>query len=223
MKDVLVGTFYKEQTTTTKALDRHGTIIFDLGKVVFNLSFDRTFQFWSTASGRQLDGIKSKFRFDGLFDKFESGKISSKKFRAEVSQRLDLKLSDEAFDKGWCDIYLDVYNGIDNLLVDLKRNYKLVALTNTNIIHDRVWKAKYADTLRHFEKVFCSHELKTKKPESKAYQIVLDYLQVKPQQTIFLDDNINNIKGAAELGIGTILVKSQKQMRDELLANGTLT
>ena len=203
-------------------MDRYEIIIFDLGKVVFDLSFDRTFQFWATESGRQLNDIKSKFRFDELFDKFERSEISAVQFRAEVSQRLELNLSDEVFDKGWCDLYLDAYNGIDNLLVDLKRNYKLVALTNTNIIHERIWKVKYADTLRHFENIFCSHELMTRKPESQVYQIVLDYFQVKPQQTIFLDDNIDNIKGAAKLGIATILVASQEQMRDELLKNGLL-
>ena len=175
-------------------MDRHITIIFDSGKVVFDISFDRTFQFLATVSGRQFDDIKSKFRFDELSDKFERGEISEGQFRAEVSQRMNLKFSDKDFDNGWCDIYLDTYNGIDNLLKDLKHIYKLVALTNTNIIHERVWKVKYADTLRHFEKIFCSHEIKTRKPERKAYKIVLNDLQVKPQQTIFLYDNIDNIK-----------------------------
>ncbi|MEJ7821732.1 MAG: TlpA disulfide reductase family protein [Chitinophagaceae bacterium] len=46
-----------------------------------------------------------------------------------------MKLSDQEFDKGWCDLYLDTYRGIDNLLAELKLNYKIVAFTNTNIIH----------------------------------------------------------------------------------------
>ncbi|MEO8151028.1 MAG: HAD family phosphatase [Bacteroidia bacterium] len=203
-------------------MKKYETIIFDLGKVVFDLSFDRTFQFWATASGNHFDDIKSKFHFDEFFDKFERSEISPEQFRTEISQRLSLKLIDEDFDKGWCDLYLDTYNGIDKLLTNLKRNHKLVALTNTNIIHDRVWKVKYADTLRHFEKIFCSHEIKTIKPEKKAYQIVLDYLQLKPQQAIFLDDNIDNIKAAAELGISTIWVTSQLQMIDQLRKNGLL-
>ena len=81
-------------------LDRYNAIIFDLGKVVFDLSFDRTFKFWATASGRQFDDIKSKFRFDELSDEFERGDISASQFRAEVSQRLDIRLSDEDFDTG---------------------------------------------------------------------------------------------------------------------------
>jgi putative hydrolase of the HAD superfamily len=193
-----------------------GAIIFDLGKVVFDLSFDRVFYFWASHTDRQFSDIKGKFQFDSLFDEFEKGTISANQFRSEVSNRLGLALTDEVFDKGWCDLYLDKYNNIDNLLANLKQNYRIVALTNTNIIHETTWRIKYKDTLRHFEKIFCSHELMTRKPERRAYQIVLDYLDMNPQQTIFLDDNVDNIAGASELGIPTILVTSPQQMRDEL-------
>ncbi len=155
-------------------MDKPGALIFDLGKVVFDVSFDRTFQFWASASGQRFADIKSKFLFDEVSDNFERGDISAEEFRTVVSKRLDIALPDEDFDKGWCDIYLDTYNGIEILLADLKRHYKLVALTNTNIIHDKVWRVKYADTLEYFEKIFSSPELKTRKPEKKAYQIVLD-------------------------------------------------
>jgi HAD superfamily hydrolase (TIGR01509 family) len=133
-----------------------------------------------------------------------------------------MKLSDEEFDKGWCDLYLDAYNDIDNLLSGLKHKHRLVALTNTNAIHYKAWRVKYADTLKHFEKIFSSHEIGTRKPEEKSFKIVLDYLQCKPSETIFLDDNADNIHGADELGIATILVTSQEQMKEELLRYGLL-
>jgi len=191
-------------------------IIFDLGKVVFDISFERVFQSWATSSGRQLDDIKSRFMFDELFDKFERNEVTPEHFRATVSQRLDLKLTDQIFDKGWCDLYLDVYNKMDKLLVGLKRNYKLISLTNTNAIHYKVWTVKYANTLRHFEKIFSSHELGTRKPESKIFEIALDYLKTKPEQTLFLDDNLDNINGAKEIGINTILVTSNAQMLKDI-------
>lgn len=196
------------------------SVVFDLGKVVFDLSFDRVFKSWAASSGKQFDDIKSNFVFDELFDKFERNEISSEQFRTKVSQRLDIKLSDEDFDNGWCDLYLKIYNDIEKLLIGLKRNYKLVALTNTNAIHYKVWRIKYASTLQHFEKIFCSHEIRTRKPEKKSFKIVLDYLKCIPAETIFLDDNVENIKGADKLGIATILVSSQVKMREELLING---
>ena len=70
--------------------------------------------------------------------------------------------------------------------------------------------------------MFSSHELKERKPDAKAYQAVLDYLRVEPQQAIFLDDNIDNVRGADQLGIKTILVTSYEQMTVELRTIGLL-
>jgi len=191
-------------------------IIFDLGKVIFDLSFDRVYQSWANSSGREFEEIKSQFGFDDMFNKFEKNEISSMQFRRAILKKLDIELSDEDFDKGWCNLYLDKYPDIDDLLIRLKTKYKLVALTNTNAIHNDAWRIKYADTLDHFEKIFSSHELTTRKPESKIFQIVLDYLDLNPEQTLFLDDNIDNINGAKGIGISTILVMSNQQMKKDL-------
>jgi len=191
-------------------------IIFDLGKVVFDLSFDRVFRSWAKASSQKFEDIKNKFVFDELFNKLETNEISVSGFRTTISKRLGFNLTGADFDRGWCDLYLDPYNGIEQLLIDLKHKYRLVALTNTNIIHNKVWRLKYAGILKHFEKIFSSHEMETRKPEEKAYRIVLNYLQCKPAETIFIDDNADNIMGANKLGIPTILVISQEQMRKEL-------
>lgn len=197
-------------------------LIFDLGKVVFDLSFDRVFQSWAALSNRHPKDSKDKFQFDELFDKFEENEVSEAEFRATVSKRLNLKLTDQAFDKAWCDLYLAIYDDMDSLLTELESSYKLVALTNTNVIHSKIWRVKYADTLRHFEKIFSSHEIGTRKPESKSYEIVLDYLKCKPAEVIFLDDNLNNIQGAEKFGMATILVTSIEQMKHDLQKYGAL-
>lgn len=198
-------------------------IIFDLGKVVFDLSFDRTFQYWANSSGRTFNDIKNKFSFDSSFEKFERGEISPETFRRVICDKLDITLTNEAFDAGWCDLYLDTYPGIDNLLGSLKRNYKIGALTNTNLIHKKVWEPKYADTLKYFEGVFSSPDMQTRKPEKEAYQIVLDHFKVEPAQTLFLDDNAENIAGAEKLGIRTILVVTQEQMYNDLRTLGIIS
>lgn len=191
-------------------------IIFDLGKVIFDYSFSRAYQFWATVSGKHLDDIKNKFLFDETFERFERGEISIEQFRATISKRLELNVTDEDFDNGWCKTFLDCYDGTNQLLADLKKHYRLVALTNTNILHERIWKEKFADTLTNFEKIFCSHLIGTRKPEEQSYKIVLEYLQLEPSETIFIDDNINNINGAKKLGITTIWVSSQQQMRKDI-------
>lgn len=191
-------------------------LIFDLGKVVFDLSFDQVFHHWAIASGQAANTIKSSFQFDELFDAFERGTVSAAAFRREISRRLGLQLTDQAFDEGWCALYLDPYEGINELLSTLKDQYRLVALTNTNSIHAQAWKSKYRESLTHFDKVFSSHELGARKPEKQAYQSVLNYLCTKPERAIFLDDSPINIQGAVQLGIRAILVQSTQQMQVDL-------
>lgn len=197
-------------------------LIFDLGKVVFDLSFDKVFQSRVTLSSRNWKEIKSQFKFDQLFDEFEKNEVSEVAFRVAVSKRLNLKLTDEEFDEAWCGLYLAIYDGINTLLIQLKNDYRLVVLTNTNAIHSRIWRVKYAATLCHFEEVFSSHETETRKPESKSHQIILDYLKCKPAEVLFLDDNLVNIQGAAKLGIAAILVTSTAQTILELRKLGVL-
>jgi len=90
-------------------MNTYKALIFDLGKVVFDLSFDRIFHFWAAASGQAASTIRDCFFFDALFDEFERGEVSAGEFRAEISRRLNLKLTDKIFDEGWCSLYLDTY------------------------------------------------------------------------------------------------------------------
>ncbi len=201
---------------------KYKSVVFDLGKVIFKYSFSIAYEFWANAANVNPDNIKENFSFDKTFEDFERGKISSEQFRNEINDQLNLNLSIENFEKGWCSIYLEAYEDIDKLLVKLKKNYKLVALTNTNALHSQVWKEKYSETLQHFEKIFCSYELGIRKPENKIFEIVLDYLKSEPAETIFLDDNIENVNSAKAVGIVSILVLSQEQMYSQLRINGVL-
>ena len=203
--------FNNNVMTKTKA------IIFDLGKVVFDLSFDRIFQSWSDSSGKSFEEIRSNFEFDSYFDWLEKNEISNEQFRLHVSRKLKMNITNEDFDKGWCNLYLDVYPGVEEMLINLKSRYRLIALTNTNAIHAPIWKEKYKEVLVHFEKIFSSHELIARKPESKIFEIALDYLQLNAEQTLFLDDNLININGAKSIGISTLLVSSFEQMKDDLM------
>lgn len=75
---------------------------------------------------------------------------------------------------------------------------------------------KYETTLNLFETVYCSHILKHRKPERKCYEEVLYKMNLTAKDVIFLDDNIDNISGAKSIGIKSILVENQEQMKSDL-------
>ncbi len=60
------------------------------------------------------------------------------------------------------------------------------------------------DRLGRFDQVSLSYEIHSAKPEPAIYEHCLEGLGTPPQQTLFLDDRIENVHGAEMLGIGAM-------------------
>lgn len=203
-------------------MTHHKALIFDLGNVVYKISFDHAFRHWAKAAKADFKKIKDTYAFDEYYDRFEKNQITSSEFKNHLMEKLKIKFEGDAFEQGWASIYEDIIPGIPALLAKLKKNYRLVALTNTNAVHYPVWAAKYTKTLEIFERVFSSHISQHRKPEPAAYQVVLDYLQMPPAQTWLFDDNPDNVDAAKKMGINTVLVTSFEQMIEEMKQQGIL-
>jgi putative hydrolase of the HAD superfamily len=201
-------------------LNTYKALIFDLGKVIFEVTFEMAYAYWGSLAKLDSETVRKRFRFDEAYDLFSANELTEEEYAKHVSGLIGIELTVEDFAMGWNRIYLDAFPGIEKTLIKLKENYRLVALTNTNATHTRVWPAKYADALQHFEKIFSSHEIGIIKPETKSFTIVLDYLQLSPGETIFLDDTVANVIGAEQLGIKGIVVTSTTQMITDLQKEG---
>jgi len=67
-----------------------------------------------------------------------------------------------------------------------------------------------------FDDIIVSAEVELAKPDRRIYQLALDRLGVEAEQTIFIDDFIENIQGARELGIHGIHFKDRQIVMEEL-------
>ncbi len=170
--------------------------IFDLGGVIFGISLEPVIKSWAESAGVHPQKIAEKFKPDSHYERFETGEISPDEYRAYVYSVQGIQLSDEDFDRGWNDIYLDVIPGMESILEELQKHLRLVVLTNTNQIHAPEWRNRYSDILTYFEKIFASHEIGARKPDAEAFQIVLDHLNMDPGKVVFIDDRPENVRGA---------------------------
>lgn len=197
-------------------------ILFDLGNTIFHIDFDKSFQHWGKISGIPMETIKERFQWDDAHKSFERGHLSEEGYTQHLGSILGFDLSYEAFFEGWNAIYLENLAGIEILLAGLSKDYKLAALSNTNLTHEKVWKDQYKELLSPMEKVFGSHHLGAVKPEKIIYEKALSILETTGEKTIFLDDKIENIEGAAQVGITGIVVESPRQMYESLNSLGVL-
>lgn len=72
--------------------------------------------------------------------------------------------------------------------------------------------------LDQFDHYTFSYEVKSVKPEAEIYRHALRGLGVGPAEALFLDDRIENVEGAAALGIHAVLFESAEQFAREVPA-----
>lgn len=75
-----------------------------------------------------------------------------------------------------------------------------------------------------FTQVFLSCEIGSSKPDFSAYQTVIDQLQLKPEECLFVDDSPANVEGAKKAGMDSFCFNCKKDRIDlvikELAARG---
>ncbi|MBI2499301.1 HAD-IA family hydrolase [Candidatus Woesearchaeota archaeon] len=141
-------------------------------------------------------------------------KITEKEFFEKVKTTLHLKYPVFFIKKHLYSAHEIDYE-ILNLIKELKQNHKLYSLTN----HAREWYNSQNKQV-HFDKLFngivTSFDAKIAKPKIKIYKLLLNKYKLKPKETIFIDDQTENIVTARNLGIKSIHYKNIIQLKKEL-------
>lgn len=197
-------------------------IIFDLGGVLLDLDFEAPFrEFQKFNHAGQLSDLL-KFVGAPAFIKFETGDISPLQFREEIRKKLaNPDISDKEIDAAWCSMLLHVPAQKVELLQMLARQYRLFLYSNTNALHLPYFiKSFYAyhniDWETLFEKSFYSHEIKDRKPLHSGYMKVLSMANVRPEETLFVDDFKQNTTAAAELGLQVLHYIPNNNLKEDL-------
>lgn len=106
-------------------------------------------------------------------------------------------------------------SGTRELIEKIKKHYKVAFATN-----NAEEEFAYNNKVMHFDKLFdwgiASCNVHARKTESKMFEEILKHFKVKPEETIFIDDSVANLKAPKELGIHTLQFISLEQVKDEL-------
>ncbi len=121
----------------------------------------------------------------------------------------------EMFYGRWEEMLGEAIEGTVAVLNKLKENYKIVALTNWSHETFPVALERF-EFLHWFEGIVVSGEEKTRKPFDDIYLTTLNRFNIKPEESIFIDDNAENIATANRLGINGIHFKSPELLKTQL-------
>ena len=176
-------------------------IIFDLGGVLVGFDRQRSIDaFERIGCGKVADYIRDH-RTEDLFYRIELGEISTHDFCEEVRQMTATNADDEAIINAWNVLLTPVTTERLQRLRELREaGHRLFLLSNTNDMH---WQYCGHQLDGCFERVFLSYEMQLAKPDTRIFSEVLRQAEIDASDTLFIDDNADNIAAAASLGIQT--------------------
>ena len=191
------------------------TIFCDLGNVIVLVDHQKTMQGLSRFSSRSEDAIYRFFLNSKARKRFDTGKITAEKFFMNFKDNLGLKLDFDRFRKIWCSCLINLNNDMEKLLRKLKKNYRLILLSNTDEIHFAYCRKNYR-ILDVFDDFVLSYEEGYIKPNPMIYLGALKKAGTFPANTVFIDDIAKHTIAARLLGIKGIQYKNMQKLRDDL-------
>lgn len=188
-------------------------IIFDYGNVIFSIDFKRVQQSWNQLGIANPETFFGHKEQDKIFDKFDRGEVTAAEFRDYVREKTNNPaLTDDEIDAAWNSILVGIAKGNHDLLLQLKDKYRTFLLSNINAIHyDYIMNYLKTDfgfdgNDHLFEKTYYSHLTGKRKPEPAIFEQVLTENNLKPEETLFIDDSPQHLEAAKKLGIQTFLM-----------------
>jgi len=200
-------------------------ILFDLGGVFITIDYQATIDAFEKLRFENAQLLYSQAEQAILFEKYETGKISTPHFINNLLKLSNLNPSPNQIVKAWNSMIGDFSIESITLLKNLQSKYRLFMLSNTNELHMDLVKRKWqeienAPMESFFEKVHFSHQLGLRKPYPNTFLEVCKINNLDPVKTLFIDDSIQHIVGAQKAGLQTIYLKKITDLAFELKAFG---
>ncbi len=193
------------------------TVIFDLGGVVININTQQSF----TAFARLADLTEQEVQAlasHPAFEQHERGLVSDEVFRNTIRAFTASELTDEAIDQAWNAMLLNIPPERLNLMAELRSRYHTLVLSNTNNIHVQSFNRAINEIsgrkgIHEFvHKVYYSHEMGKRKPNPEIFDQVIHQEKIRPEQTLFLDDKLENVNAAKQMGLQAVQITPERDL-----------
>jgi putative hydrolase of the HAD superfamily len=193
------------------------SVIFDWGGVLVEDPRPGLLKYCANAFGLSLEDYTPVH--DLFLDELHKGLISEEIFWQKVCRKLGRPMP--KVPSLWTDAFRSAYvprPGVFSLASSLRRSgYKTALLSNTELPTVEFFHGLNYDM---FDVLVFSCVEGFMKPERRIYEIVLEQLGSKAGQSIFIDDRLDYVQGAKEVGLNAIIFKNLEQVKSEIARFG---
>jgi HAD superfamily hydrolase (TIGR01509 family) len=191
------------------------TIFFDLGGVCIEVnpkpSFSRLSRYIGTISEKDI----SDFIYHSeLTHRFEKGLINPQTFYHHLLNEWKTDFSFDFFKEIWNSLFTPIRPVID-LLPKLKKSFRLICVSNTNVLHIEYLKV-HVPIFQWFDHLVFSYEIGSAKPEHEIYQNALEKAGSRPRTCLFVDDLLDNVRAAKKMNMDVIHFKGYDSFLGQL-------
>jgi len=194
-------------------------IVFDLGGVIVELDFSNFYNQIISASPLENPHSRIMLEFFRESDLYHQGKMSDENFYQLACDLLQVcEIGQSAFFEAFNSIVSHPIPETVELLKELKAlgKYKLLALSNVNSSHWNYVKKKNWEFLDYFDEYILSYEVHMTKPNPQLFGIAIYKAGCDAEEIVFIDDGINNVLTAKELGMIGIHYSNLERLKKEL-------
>lgn len=187
-------------------------IIFDLGGVVIDLKRNMAVEALDRLGIKDASSLLGEYEQKGPFLMLEKGEISSSELFDMLLPQCDkgTTCSDirDAFEEFLRDLPVERLQMIDHLR---DKGYKVFVLSNTNPLMYNHWinnafRKDGKSINDYFDGIVTSFQERTCKPDPEIFKRVVERFNLKPEETLMLDDSEANVKSARSVGLNAIRI-----------------
>jgi putative hydrolase of the HAD superfamily len=184
-------------------------IIFDFGGVICNIDLKLSEEKFRELGFKGFNPSYSVEESEDVFRKLEGGKITIHKFIAALKNHLDANVTDEQVIAAWNAMILDIPPQRVKLLEEARRSYRIFILSNSNEIHYNKYLSDFRSNYGYnsfedlFETAWFSFKIHLQKPSPEVFRFVIHEGGLNPDETLFIDDTIQQIESARNAGLKT--------------------
>ena len=194
-------------------------IIIDLGDVLIELDFSRFLNDVITPSPLNKPQTLIMLEFFRQSDTYHQGKITDEEFYKQACELLGVCSLDQ---KQFYASFNSIINELNLDMVELIRSIKssnklkMICMSNINSSHWKYLKKQKWDIWEIFDEFILSHEVHMTKPDPKIFELALEKAGCKPEEVLYIDDGLNNVRSAQEIGINAIRFMGLDSFEEEL-------
>jgi glucose-1-phosphatase len=191
-------------------IEKIKAVIWDMGGVILRTNGETSRQKLAREFNLPVSDLYSLVFNSPSAEKATIGLISENDHWESVADVLGMSYDwiQEFQDRFWADDEVD--RKLIEFIKSLNKNFKTGLLSNAwSGARQALNQRNACDTV--FQYSMFSYDVRLRKPDIRIYQRMLDLMEVKPAEAIFVDDLAENIQGAISAGIHGIQFLSTDQ------------